>query len=175
MDKKKLVKYTQWLLFEMEITPIQNKKLSKKIVNEFLKKYPEFLDETDKEISDEIDQEFESLNDIDQNKLRNNDNIPEADKFWDHVNIDGARGSVKDLIRALNYFDEKPNEKMSSTYPFNWYVVSQNQGTPHRCPICNGSGIVSPGFYNSTSGFSTSNASSEPCRQCCGTGIIWSK
>lgn len=46
--------------------------------------------------------------------------------------------------------------------------------TPHRCPICNGTKIVMAGFYDSTSGFSTSNTSDEPCRQCAGTGIIWS-
>lgn len=57
MDKKKLIEYTRWLLFEMEITPRNNKKVSKKIVNEFLKKNSD----KDPDISKEIDEEFKSL------------------------------------------------------------------------------------------------------------------
>lgn len=57
MDKKKLIEYTRWLLFEMEITPRNNKKVLKKIVNEFLKKNSN----KDPDISEEIDEEFESL------------------------------------------------------------------------------------------------------------------
>jgi len=45
---------------------------------------------------------------------------------------------------------------------------------PFKCPVCNGSGIVPPGFYISTSGFSTTNYSSDTCRACNGMGIIWS-
>lgn len=45
--------------------------------------------------------------------------------------------------------------------------------TPHKCPICNGRGIVPGGFYNSTSDTWTSSTTSEPCRQCGGSGIIW--
>ena len=45
---------------------------------------------------------------------------------------------------------------------------------PYRCPICLGNGIVSRGFYNSTSGqWSTTDISPEICRSCNGTGIVW--
>lgn len=44
---------------------------------------------------------------------------------------------------------------------------------PHKCPICNGRGIVPGGFYTATGDTWTSSATSEPCRQCGGNGIIW--
>lgn len=46
--------------------------------------------------------------------------------------------------------------------------------SPHRCPVCNGNGLVDNGFYTQTSGtWSTSNVSHETCRSCGGTGIVW--
>ena len=45
---------------------------------------------------------------------------------------------------------------------------------PHRCPVCNGKGLVPNGFYLQTSGHSsTSSITPEPCRSCGGTGIVW--
>jgi len=41
------------------------------------------------------------------------------------------------------------------------------------CPVCNGSGIVSFGFYTQTSGQWTSSGGTEGCRSCGGTGIVW--
>ena len=45
---------------------------------------------------------------------------------------------------------------------------------PHRCPVCNGNGLVPNGFYMQTSGYwSTSSITPETCRSCSGTGIVW--
>ena len=45
---------------------------------------------------------------------------------------------------------------------------------PHRCPVCNGNGLVPNGFYMQTSGhWSTSSITPETCRSCGGTGIVW--
>ena len=44
---------------------------------------------------------------------------------------------------------------------------------PYRCPICNGTGIVPGGFYWSVNGHSTSTNTTEMCRQCHGSGLIW--
>jgi len=54
--------------------------------------------------------------------------------------------------------------------------ITFHQGaTPHRCPICNGNGLVPNGFYNQTSGYwSTTSLNAEKCRTCNGTGVIWS-
>ncbi len=43
-----------------------------------------------------------------------------------------------------------------------------------KCPICNGNGKVSGGFYNHPGDylFSVTGQSSEVCRQCKGTGMI---
>lgn len=44
--------------------------------------------------------------------------------------------------------------------------------TLHKCPICDGRGIVPGGFYTSTTVISMAGEVSEPCKQCNGTGII---
>jgi RecJ-like exonuclease len=45
-----------------------------------------------------------------------------------------------------------------------------------KCPICEGHGIVDGGFYNSTPGNqSISTNSSEICRNCNGTGVVYVK
>ena len=46
--------------------------------------------------------------------------------------------------------------------------------TPHRCPVCGGSGLVDNGFYDQTSGtWTTSDNTPETCKSCGGTGIVW--
>ncbi|HEY4760795.1 MAG TPA: hypothetical protein VIH42_09470 [Thermoguttaceae bacterium] len=42
--------------------------------------------------------------------------------------------------------------------------------TPQVCPVCNGTGLVQPGFY--TGGPISSTASKEMCRSC-DKGIVW--
>ncbi len=46
---------------------------------------------------------------------------------------------------------------------------------PHKCPICNGTGSVSGGFYSRPGDVNTwsSTVSVEQCRACEGEGIIW--
>lgn len=45
---------------------------------------------------------------------------------------------------------------------------------PHKCPVCNGNGLVPPRFYNQVSGqWSTINTAPETCRTCNGRGIVW--
>ena len=45
---------------------------------------------------------------------------------------------------------------------------------PHRCPVCNGSGLVPNGFYMQTGGhWPTTSTIPETCRSCGGTGIVW--
>ena len=50
----------------------------------------------------------------------------------------------------------------------------QSHKTPHRCPICGGTGQVQAGFYNQFGGqWSTTSIAPETCRTCHGTGIVW--
>lgn len=49
----------------------------------------------------------------------------------------------------------------------------RNSMKPYKCPICNGTGIVPGGFYLSVNGYCSSTNTTEMCRQCQGTGIIW--
>lgn len=46
---------------------------------------------------------------------------------------------------------------------------------PYKCPICEGHGVVPPGFYQTVAGsnYSYSSSSFETCRACHGQGIIW--
>lgn len=46
--------------------------------------------------------------------------------------------------------------------------------TPHKCPVCEGKGIVPNGFYLSlNTDYMSSNAAAEQCRACTGTGIVY--
>ena len=46
--------------------------------------------------------------------------------------------------------------------------------TPHRCPVCGGSGVVPNGFYRQSNGeWVSSSTAPEICRSCNGTGIVW--
>lgn len=58
--------------------------------------------------------------------------------------------------------EEKEKEKLSTT----------NKGQPYKCPVCEGKGLVSGGFYTSVGVSSVSNHTTEPCRSCDGKGII---
>lgn len=55
------------------------------------------------------------------------------------------------------------------------YVADVSKSlAPHRCPVCNGNGLVPNGFYMQTSGnWSTTNITPEMCRSCSGVGIVW--
>ncbi len=44
---------------------------------------------------------------------------------------------------------------------------------PHRCPVCEGRGVVRSGFYNTNPYYASSSISDEKCRTCFGTGILW--
>ena len=45
---------------------------------------------------------------------------------------------------------------------------------PFVCPVCNGRGFVSSGFYNSTGNiWISATLATETCRTCKGEGIVW--
>lgn len=47
---------------------------------------------------------------------------------------------------------------------------------PHRCPVCEGKGLVPDWFYLVQIGGTpiSSGVGNVPCRSCQGTGIVWS-
>uniref|UniRef100_A0A6M3KZ78 Putative chaperone n=1 Tax=viral metagenome TaxID=1070528 RepID=A0A6M3KZ78_9ZZZZ len=54
------------------------------------------------------------------------------------------------------------------------FDVFEHKLVPHRCPICNGNGLVTNGFYYQTGGqWATGDVVPEKCRSCDGTGIVW--
>jgi hypothetical protein len=46
---------------------------------------------------------------------------------------------------------------------------------PHRCPVCNGTGLVPNGFYRAigVDSWSTADTTPETCRSCNETGIVY--
>lgn len=44
---------------------------------------------------------------------------------------------------------------------------------PHRCPVCNGTGLVPLGYYQTEPYITTTGISNESCRTCSGSGIVW--
>ncbi len=50
--------------------------------------------------------------------------------------------------------------------------------TPHKCPVCNGRGVVEGGFYNQPPMSheyrpTSTGPMTETCKACSGTGILW--
>jgi hypothetical protein len=46
--------------------------------------------------------------------------------------------------------------------------------TPFCCPVCGGNGIRPEGYYRQTTGvYTSSTISTEQCRSCNGTGVVW--
>jgi len=49
-----------------------------------------------------------------------------------------------------------------------------NLNKPYKCPVCEGNGLVQTGFYYSRYMLDTIvPTTSECCRTCGGTGIVW--
>ena len=48
---------------------------------------------------------------------------------------------------------------------------------PHKCPVCNGRGVVEGGFYNPPMSHeyrpTTTTPTTEICKSCNGQGILW--
>lgn len=49
-------------------------------------------------------------------------------------------------------------------------IFSKPAAQPYRCPVCNGSGIVHASLYG---GVELGTASTETCRSCSGSGVLW--
>lgn len=51
-------------------------------------------------------------------------------------------------------------------------IVNQ---TPHRCPVCYGTGLVSrpPGVAGDVDSWTDSQTGPYPCRVCSGVGVLW--
>ena len=46
--------------------------------------------------------------------------------------------------------------------------------TPHKCPVCNGTALVSyPPYVAGDCPYFTATSAPWPCRSCNGTGVIW--
>lgn len=47
--------------------------------------------------------------------------------------------------------------------------------SPHRCPVCDGRGLVPAGFYFAVGAvsYSGSGTTTEKCRSCDGKGLVW--
>jgi len=52
--------------------------------------------------------------------------------------------------------------------------VREKDICPFGCPVCQGRGFVQGGFYSTTIGvWASGDLSTEPCRSCNGTGVLW--
>lgn len=45
--------------------------------------------------------------------------------------------------------------------------------TPHKCPVCCGTGLVDEGFYGTSVGSNQLSLGAETCHSCSGTGVVW--
>jgi len=78
------------------------------------------------------------------------------------------------LTLILETMSKEKTELEETTDPLLLIADVGKSLAPHRCPVCNGNGLVPNGFYMQTSGhWSTSSITPETCRSCGGTGIVW--
>jgi hypothetical protein len=62
-----------------------------------------------------------------------------------------------------------PPPGFSPTIPYSplpFYPAIQLSHRPHKCPVCEGKGVVPAGFY-------TDDVANQKCRPCGGKGVIW--
>ncbi|MBD3627629.1 hypothetical protein [Cyclobacterium sp.] len=89
--------------------------------------------------------------------------------------LESAVKRAKDLLIEI-YINRQSEPEMQKWFPTpkeNRGPI-QNQTTAHRCPVCNGNGLVPNGFYHQTTGeWSTSSIEPEMCQSCNGSGIVW--
>jgi hypothetical protein len=53
-------------------------------------------------------------------------------------------------------------------------IINVSCKVPFRCPVCGGNGLVAGSFYIKSGETWTAANSTETCRSCNGTGIVWS-
>lgn len=88
--------------------------------------------------------------------------------LWEEVKI--KRDKLNYTAGKLTYASYLPPHSCSVP---GVELLSPNKKECHCCPVCNGSGMVPNGFYNSTSGiFITSTTTPITCRSCWGKGYI---
>jgi len=75
---------------------------------------------------------------------------------------------------SQNMSDYIPSDYIPYNYPYK-YDYTQTTKSPYKCPVCDGTGLVSrpqdvPGDQNT---WSASSTGSYKCHACKGSGIIW--
>jgi hypothetical protein len=74
----------------------------------------------------------------------------------------------------INTHENECETHMSETNTNGYTYVNMQNLKPYTCPVCGGTGFVQQGFYSQTSGtWSTTSISTEKCRSCGGTGVLW--
>jgi len=98
-------------------------------------------------------------------KNMKNMKIKELTDFYMWMQDHGYDHNIRERVerKAEMYLKEKTESEEIS-----------NSLTPHRCPVCGGTGLVPAGFYSQTSGqWTTTYITPEICRTCGGNGIVW--
>lgn len=89
----------------------------------------------------------------------------ELKENWGNVLLgDGCGGVLVCSGVCGSVSDRQPRGEGSAT----WAQAQR----PYRCPICEGKGIVSHGFYEIGS-VSTNSPTTDRCRSCAGSGVVW--
>lgn len=74
-----------------------------------------------------------------------------------------------------NPADSNIREMLTEEYEYNkeQYKYNKIEKTPHKCPVCNGSGLVPSRFYSQSPYWGSTTITSNNCRSCNGSGILW--
>ena len=101
----------------------------------------------------------------------------EANKKADKNPLDEWSEEIGKFTKELMDEFDVASEEMATNYPDPQYDLDWLHGPdskPHRCPVCDGRGIVPAGFYETTSYGSTAIPMPDNCRTCNGSGVVWS-
>jgi len=78
----------------------------------------------------------------------------------------GARVANSAIARAGAWRDDEPEHGIE---------MFSARMTPHKCPVCDGTGLVSrpPWVAGDQLEWSDTSTSPHPCRACGGSGVLW--
>ena len=80
---------------------------------------------------------------------------------------DDTDDSFEEFKKLMQEEIDKDKIKIDLTQPF---IAKQ---TPHRCPVCSGTGTVDSLFYHTNVNSSAYNMGPITCKSCGGSGVLW--
>lgn len=153
---------------------------------------------TDEERLQELSHKFTQLEQHIKATISHSASVPEVTVYINGIGFSfdyGGQGvdiwlDIQDISRLASYLNQEEPELEADFSEWDEFMkeleehlpeanpwppmFTPHDGVPHKCPVCDGKGVVPHGFYNTSPYFSSTNIAPETCRSCYGQGVIWS-